>query len=368
MVSFAVLATFKAGGMRALLLAVAVLGGGCAHSNRPGPSAETASPPCGPDSTAHGEARLRFEAGVDALLSSELEIGRAAMSHAIELVAGCPKSPLLAPSLYNLGVACEALLDLDCAADSYARYATVIAVSAPGAAAETRIALAGFLQRHDRFAASVGPLLEALSFADLPRVRAGAARLLYARSHLAANRLHEAAVLLDLAWLDLTSAAVHEEGADRWLGARLWVTTGEVLGRQARRVRLSADRPEEQARLLARRADLLEQAVDAYRIALHHRDPEWSADAALAMPALYQDLRAEVIRASLDGVVPAEAAAREQEAMRLTLPLAKRACATWQALVEQAPSFRLDAETVRQLAAGAAACNLALSGEGEAGR
>lgn len=240
-----------------------------------------------------------FERGRALLLADRAREARAIFERLLRLA---PESFLVAPSLFNLGVACEALGEREAAAERFREVIRRDPDHELARGALFRLArVLGYLERWAELGEVAGRLL---ARADLTVLEAIEARGAKALALVEQGAVDEAAREVMAARDLVEEHRLGEAGPPPIELAQLSFALGEVRRRRSERITFTpmpANFPE----VLEQRCQGLLDAQSAYADAMRSLDAHWSAMAGYRVGQLYQQLHRDVMR------VPPPAAATD---------------------------------------------------------
>ncbi len=248
-----------------------------------------------------------FAYGLTALDGGNPTLARVAFSR---LIAEFPRSPNTVPARYNLALAVEAQGRPLEAADLYLEYVAVLGDAEPVEQAELLLH-AGLLRWEER---------------ELPGATLALSRALQRPELDVADRWEAKAVLARIGGLSGNWVAAEKEleslrRAVRrytrttgqivpWSSAMVWFHAAELYRDQAKAQRLlDVDDLRAARRWLNTTASLFLESRRCHKRVLEHRHPDWSGEAALALGAINEEFREQMLRADTPTGLDAESTA-----------------------------------------------------------
>lgn len=236
-----------------------------------------------------------FRLGYEAYQAGEYERSAALYERMLDEF---PEHPERLPATWNLALASEKLGALDDAVEGYEDYATLVEPTSDLDAALARIRAATLLQHLGEFARSSVPLDLADRSEELEVQERWEIRILRAMVQASEGDLDGAESDLNRIRREIKRASLRGNELFPYQSAMVWYQAGQlyrmradaiVLGDVDDLTRLDAD--------LGEKAGLLLEARQHLKRCLTHRVAAWSGPAALALGAVYEDFRADLMSA-----------------------------------------------------------------------
>jgi len=352
----------------ALLLLLLLLSNwsvGCAHrTGQGGPRLQ--SPPTGgsPGLTLDairiraGEDRLTGLAGYDAddLFRLGFEAFEAAdfeLSGLLydRLLLEFPEHSNALPARFNLAMAREKEGSLHSAIDHLQRYIDQVSKERAQDAAESRVRLASWLQRSDRYEESREPLRLAMEEPSLDRPERWEARILSVMLLGYDGEFERASVRLHSISRDMRQSTRRLGERFPYQSAMLWYHAGALYRLRAASISLDAvDQLELLKSNLDEKARSLLEARQHFKRCLKHLIAEWSGPSALALGAVYEDFRRDLLAAPVPTDLDDEQAVVYRELLSdRTLRFLEKAASDYREVLRSANRFQLEPSWVAEV-------------------
>ena len=245
-----------------------------------------------------------FQLGFEAYRDGDFE--RASALYGRMLIE-FPDHPDSLPATWNLALASEKMGALDEAVQSYSDYATLAEPTSGLDAALSWIRAATLLQHLGEFAASGVPLALASPTEELEVQERWEVRILQAMVLASEGDFERAESDLNRVRREIKRTSLRENERFPYQSAMVWYQAGQLYRMRAEAIVL--DDVDDVAQLdadLGEKAGLLLESRQHLKRCLTHRVAAWSGPAALALGAVYEDFRADLLSAPRPGSLDEE--------------------------------------------------------------
>ena len=245
-----------------------------------------------------------FRLGFEAYKAGDFERSAALYERMLEEF---PDHPDCLPATWNLALASEKTGAFEDAVRGYIDYATLAEPTSGLDSALSRIRAATILHHMGEFAASSVPLDLAAASEELEVQEQWEVRILQAMVLAAEGDFDRAESDLNRVRREIKRTSLRENELFPYQSAMVWYQAGQLYRMQAEAIVL--DEVDDVARLdvdLGEKAALLLEARQHLKRCLTHRVAAWSGPAALALGAVYEDFRADLLSAPRPQVLDEE--------------------------------------------------------------
>ena len=289
-------------------LALALVSVGCAHTRSPVPTSSLPKVPVSFEP-------IRIVTETDDLIGLEAYDGDDLFALAFQafdeqdfhravriydvMLEQFPGHPGCVPARFNRALGLEKLGRLGEGADGFAEYAALVVDGAPFDAAEAWIREATLRQHLDDYPGSVGPIAAAQELdIELDPAEGWQLRILAAMVGGNEGSFESSEFALNRIRRELRRATLQQNERFPYTSAMVWYAAGELYRMRARAVSLEVvDDVELLDRRLGEKAGLLLEARQHLKRSLVHRMSVWSGPSALALGAVYEDFREDLLAA-----------------------------------------------------------------------
>ncbi len=209
-----------------------------------------------------------------------------------------PDHPDCVPATWNLALASEKMGALDDAAEGYEDYAALAEPTSDLDAALARIRAATLLHHLGEFARSSQPLALAAGSEELEVQERWEIRVLEAMVRASEGEFDDAESELNRIRREIKRTSLRANELYPYQSAMVWYQAGKLYRMRAEAVVLDdVDDLEQLDADLGEKAALLLEARQHLKRCLTHRIAAWSGPAALALGAVYEDFRRDLLAA-----------------------------------------------------------------------
>jgi tetratricopeptide (TPR) repeat protein len=341
-----------------ILLALVITTSGCAHmrTHLPTPEGDPKPPVfADPMRIVGGEDPLTGLDGYDAddlfrLGYEAFEVGDLARAVALyeRLLDEFPEHRDCTPATWNLALGREKLGDIPGAIDAYAAYAVGVEEASPLEAGQARIRQATLLQHLGLFVESKSPLALAEPVEELEPHERWEIRILQAMALADEGDFDHAEIDLNRVRREIRRTTLREGELFPYQSAMVWFEAGQLY--RMRSTAIGLEEVDDLAVLdaeLGEKARLLLEARQHFKRSLTHRVAAWSGPAALALGAVYEDFRADLLSAPRPSELSDEAAEVYDDLLeRQTRQFLEKAAVDYREVLRLGTILRLEAAWV----------------------
>ncbi|MCP4867613.1 MAG: hypothetical protein GY898_02710 [Proteobacteria bacterium] len=274
-----------------------------------------------------------------------------------------PEHPGCVPARFNRALGLEKLGRMAEGADGFADYAALVADSSPYDAAEAFIREATLRQHLDDYVGSIPAIQSAQQLAvDLDSAEAWQLRILAVMVGADEGSFESSEFALNRVRRELRRATLQQNERYPYTSAMVWYAAGELYRMRARAVSLDVvDDVDLLDRRLGEKAGLLLEARQHLKRSLVHRMSVWSGPSALALGAVYEDFRNDLLAAPRPAGLSDEAGRVYDELLaERTRQFLEKAAVDYREVLKLSESLRLEAAWVDAIQAALDRCETEL--------